>query len=326
MKIKEVAVLLACIVGTTLINTSLIAQSLNTPKGFKVIPLGVLGGLDESNLSAYMVAANGSNAFICLDAGTINAGLIKASQNKLFAEKNASLIQQENIKAYFISHGHLDHLAGLILNSPNDISKPVYALPSVIEVLKNNYFTWKGWANFANEGDKPALGKYQYQYLNPEQEIEVPQTGLKVTSYSLSHVNPYESTAFLVNNNNDYLLYFGDTGADTVERSNKLWNLWTKIAPLIKSKQLKAIFIEVSFDNSLSDKSLFGHLNPRLFMEEINKLHTIAGNNLKEVTIAITHIKPCSNCAQNIKQQIDAGNHLGLKIIYPEQGILINLN
>ena len=325
MKIKEIAVLLVCILGTTLMHTRLIAQRPNTPKGFKVIPLGVLGGLDESNLSAYMVAANGSNAFICLDAGTINAGLIKASQNKLFAEKNASLIQQENIKAYFISHGHLDHLAGLILNSPNDISKPVYALPSVIDVLKSNYFTWKGWANFANEGEAPALGKYQYQYLTAGQAIEVPTTGLTVTGFSLSHVNPYESTAFLVHNNNDYLLYLGDTGADTVERSNKLWNLWTQIAPLIKNKQLKAIFIEVSFDNSLPDKSLFGHLNPKLFMEEMNKLHGIAGENLKELTIAVTHIKPCSNCTQNIQAQIKEGNHLGLKIIYPAQGQLISI-
>ncbi len=39
--------------------------------GFKVIPLGVKGGLDESNLSAYLVAASDSNQFICLDAGTI---------------------------------------------------------------------------------------------------------------------------------------------------------------------------------------------------------------------------------------------------------------
>lgn len=320
MKIKGIGVLLACFIYIQL--------SAQAPKqqGFKVIPLGVLGGLDESNLSSYLVGAQGADAFICLDAGTIHAGLMKASQHKLFKENDPALIQQQNIKAYFISHGHLDHLAGLVLNAPNDISKPVYALPSVIDVLKNNYFTWKGWANFANEGDKPALGKYQYQYLNTEQEIEVPQTGLKVTSYSLSHVNPYESTAFLVNNNKEYLLYFGDTGADTVERSNKLLNVWTKIAPLIKSKQLKAIFIEVSFDNSLPDKSLFGHLNPRLLMQEMDKLYSIAGNNLKEVAIAVTHIKPCSNCTQNIKQQIEAGNHLGLKIIYPTQGDLINLN
>ena len=49
--------------------------------GFKVIPLGVKGGLDESNLSAYLVAASGSDQFICLDAGTIYKGLELAAAN-----------------------------------------------------------------------------------------------------------------------------------------------------------------------------------------------------------------------------------------------------
>ena len=114
-----------------------------TNKGFKIIPLGVKGGLDESNLSSYMVATSNSDNFICLDAGTLNAGLQKVANSRLLKEVSGEAIQKQNIKAYFISHGHLDHLSGLILNSPNDIAKPVYALPSVIDVLKNNYFTWK---------------------------------------------------------------------------------------------------------------------------------------------------------------------------------------
>ncbi len=35
---------------------------------FKVIPLGVKGGSDESNLSAYALAVYGTNAYVCLDA------------------------------------------------------------------------------------------------------------------------------------------------------------------------------------------------------------------------------------------------------------------
>lgn len=300
------------------------AQTPNT--GFKIIPLGVKGGLDESNLSAYLVTARGSDGFICLDAGTINAGLQKAAQNKLFDLSNAESIQKKYIQAYFISHGHLDHLAGLVLNAPNDAPKLVYAFPSVIDVLKNNYFTWKSWANFTNEGEKPALGKYTYQALAPQKEIAIPHTQLNVTAFSLSHVNPYESSAFLVRNNNDYLLYLGDTGADTVEKSNKLNDLWNAVGPLIKTNQLKAIFIEVSFDNSMPDKALFGHLTPNLLMQEMNKLNSIAGNKLKNVKIFVTHIKPCANCEEKIKSQISVANNLGLNILYPAQGKLIELN
>ncbi len=319
MKAKHFILSLCCAI-------SLSAHAQNSNNGFNIIPLGVKGGLDESNLSAYLVAAKGSEGYICLDAGTLNAGLQKAAINKLFPISNAEDIQKKYIKAYFISHGHLDHLAGLVLNAPNDIAKPIYAFPSVIDVLKNYYFTWKSWANFASEGEKPILNKYTYQPLLAQTEIAIPNTELKVTPYSLSHVNPYESSAFLVRNNNDYLLYLGDTGADTVEKSNKLAELWTAVAPLVKAGQLKAIMIEVSFDNSMPDKALFGHLTPKLLMQELNKLNNLAAGSLKNTKVFITHIKPCANCELNIQQQIKGANELGLTIVYPEQGKLIALN
>lgn len=317
--IKSLSILFCC----SFLFANAIAQSPKT--GFRILPLGVKGGLDEANLSAYIVSANGTNNYICLDAGTINAGLQKMAGGKIFAETSAEEIQKKYIKAYFISHGHLDHLAGLILNAPNDITKPIYAFPSVIDVLKNNYFTWKSWANFASEGDKPILNKYQYQNLVAEKEMVIPNTALNVTPFSLSHVNPYESSAFLVRNSNDYLLYLGDTGADTVEQSNKLMDLWKAVAPIVKTNHLKAIFIEVSFDNSMPDKSLFGHLTPKLLMQELNKLNKLSNGNLKNTTIFVTHMKPCTSCEFNIKEQIKKENNLGLKIAYPMQGSLIDL-
>ncbi len=296
------------------------AQSANKESGFKVIPLGVKGGLDESNLSAYLVAASGTNNYICLDAGTINAGIQKTDINQLFENISAEEVQKKFIKAYFISHGHLDHLAGLVLNAPNDISKPIYAFPSVIDVLKNNYFTWKSWANFASEGDKPILNKYTYQPLIAGNEIIIPNTTLQVTAYSLSHVNPYESSAFLVKNNELYLLYLGDTGADTVEKSSKLYELWNAVAPVVKAGKLTSIFIEVSFDNSMPDKALFGHLTPKLLMEELDKLNHLSNGQLVKTNIVVTHLKPCDGCEVLIKKQISEANKNKLPIVYPEQG------
>jgi len=324
MRLKNLYTIMLCIFYCTSFAQVNMQSNTNT-NGFKIIPLGVKGGLDESNLSAYLVAKKGSDQFICLDAGTINAGLQVALNNSLFNEASAEEIQKKHISAYFISHGHLDHLAGLVLNAPNDIAKPIYAFGSVIDVFKNNYFTWKSWANFANEGDKPILNKYTYQTLIEGKEILIPNTELYVTPFSLSHVNPYESSAFLVRQNQDYLLYLGDTGADTVEKSNKLNLLWKAIAPMIKENKLKGIFIEVSFDNSMPDKSLFGHLTPKLLMQELNTLNNLAGQNLKSVNIVVTHIKPCGNCEQTIKKQIAQANILGLPLIYPEQGVAFEL-
>ena len=288
---------------------------------FKVIPLGVRGGLDESNLSAYLLAAGGSDEFICLDAGTIRSGIEKAISNGLFKGTPDAVIRQ-NIKGYCISHGHLDHLSGLILNSPNDSNKFIYGLPSVIKVLKDKYFTWSSWANFANEGDIPALGKYQYVYLTPGKDTALANTGLNITAYPLSHGNPYQSTAFLIQNKDKYLIYLGDTGADTVEHSNKLHNLWQTIAGLVQQKKLTAIFIEVSFKDEVPDKSLFGHLNSRLLMKEMNDLNKLSGNNLRSVQLFITHMKPCQDCEERIKQELQQENNLHLQLVFPQQGQL----
>ena len=296
-----------------------------SPNGFKVIPLGVKGGLDESNLSAYLVAAPGSDQYICLDAGTIYKGLELAAQKKIFKTSNPSVIQQNNINSYFISHAHLDHTAGLIMNSPNDKAKNLYGLPSVLDVFKKNYFTWSAWANFGNEGEAPILKKYTYQPLTPKLEIPIDNTGLFITPFVLSHVKPYESTAFLVRNQDAYLLYLGDTGTDRVEQSDQLTQLWQTIAPLVIQNQLKAIFIEVSFDNSVSEKALFGHLTPKLLMEEMAKLNQLTNGLLKNTQLYVTHIKPCDDCETKIKAEIQAVNQIGLKISYPTQAALIEL-
>ena len=313
------------IIGFFIVISSIGLSAQSISSGFTIIPLGVKGGLDEANLSSYMVSAKGSSNYICLDAGTINAGLQKAVANKLFTEQSAEEIQKNKIKAYFISHAHLDHVAGLILNSPNDSPKNIYGFSSVIEIMKNNYFTAKSWANFGSEGDKPILNKYTYNYLTPGKEIEIPNTELSVTPYILSHVNPYESTAFLVRNKNAYLLYLGDTGADEVEKSNQLEQLWKAIADKVIAHTLKAIFIEVSFDNAMPDKSLYGHLTPRLLMQEMKVLNKLSNGQLQKLPIYITHIKPCASCESSIKKDIALSNTEGLTIKYAEQGKAIQL-
>ena len=300
-----------------------ISNSQTNQKGFTIIPLGVKGGLDESNLSAYLVKANGAEQFICLDAGTIYTGLQKAATTNYFTPlKDATEIQKKYIHSYFISHGHLDHTAGLVMNSPGDsFKKNIFAIPSVIDVLKSSQFSTKSWSNFANEGDKPTIGKYQY--LVPEKEIAISAAGISITPFVLSHVKPYESTAFLVRNQAEYLLYLGDTGPDEVEHSNQLANLWNHIAPLVQKKQLKSIFIEVSFSNKVADGSLYGHLTPNWLMKELNKLYQLTDESLKEVNMMVTHMKPCDNCETNIKEELQKANTLGLKLYFPKQGVII---
>lgn len=304
-------------------NSVLHAQG-NPHPGFKIVPLGIKGGSDESNLSAYLVAAAGGDAYVCMDAGTLRYGIEKAIRSGAL-KGTATQVLKNNIKGYCISHPHLDHVAGLIINSPDDSSKNIYALPFCKEVLEEKYFSWKSWANFADEGEKPVLKKYHYKVLTAAQETSVENTSLFVTAFGLSHGNPYQSTAFLLRQSDQYILYLGDTGADTIEHADNLRQLWKIVAPLIKAKQLKAIFIEVSFSNEQPDKLLFGHLTPRLFMQEMDVLSDLAGPGvLSNFPVIITHEKPAGMREALIKQQLLLSNEHHLRLIFPIQGKIIS--
>jgi cAMP phosphodiesterase len=298
----------------------LTCQAQAVQPAFKVVPLGVLGGGDESNLSAYMVAPANSEDYICLDAGTLRFGIGLAVDHKILFGQPLDILRRQ-IKGYVISHPHLDHVAGLILNSPDDTSKNIYGLSFCLDVLKQDYFTWKGWANFADQGDKPVLNKYHYRLLEPNKEIALENTGMFVQAFLLSHGNPYQSTAFLIRHQNSYLLYLGDTGSDPIEKSIDLALLWQHIGTLVKTKQLKAIFIETSFPDEQPSGQLFGHLTPALLQNEMIALSKFSSTKaLFNFPIVITHIKPVTPGArETIKKELLNQNTLHLQFIFAEQ-------
>ncbi len=301
-----------CLIQTT----SMVGQT----SSFEVVPLGVKGGNDESNLSSYLVAATGSKQYVALDAGTIQAGLDKAVQQKTFAVPAIQALRKY-IKGYCISHAHLDHVSGLIINSPADSNKTVYAIQSCMSLMQQHYFNDKTWANFGDQGIGNFLKKYHFETLVPNQEIALQGTSMFVTPFVLSHVHPYESTAFLVRNGDASLLYLGDTGPDAVEQGGRLLALWRAVAPLIQTQKLKGIFIEVSFPNEQPDKFLFGHLTPRWLMQEMQVLASLVEEkSLKGFPVVITHQKPPVANEKKIVAQLKAYNPLGLRLIFPQQG------
>ncbi|GLU56606.1 MBL fold metallo-hydrolase [Dyadobacter frigoris] len=291
---------------------------------FNVVPLGVKGGGAEGNLSAYMIAPINSKDYVCLDAGTVRQGVEVAVANGVFAA-TADQVSRSFIKGFLISHAHLDHVSGMITNAPEDTAKSIYALPKCLDVIKNHYFNWESWPNFGSEGVTP-LKKYTYKPLSEGQEMTLENTEMTVKAFSLSHGSPYESAAFLIQNNGKHALYFGDTGPDEVEKSTRLQKVWEAVAPLIRAKTLTGIFLEVSYPNEQPDNKLFGHLTPNWIMKEMDKLAMLAGKeNMKDLKLIITHIKPTGQNEVIIKGQLGSNNALGLEIIYPEQGTAFEL-
>jgi cAMP phosphodiesterase len=280
----------------------------------------VKGGLAEGNLSAYLVAAAGTSSYVALDAGSLRPGVEKSIANGVFAAP-AQQVLTRYIKGYCLSHAHLDHVAGLLLNAPDDTPKPIYGLAACLATVQQDYFNWQAWPNFANGGRAPALGKYQLRALVPGQPTPLDSTTLSVQAFALSHGASYQSAAFLVRSQGSYLLYLGDTGADEIEKTRNLHDLWQAVAPLVQRRALKAIFIEASYPNAQPPGQLFGHLTPALLLHELAVLGQLAGpRSLQGLPVVVTHLKPTPGNEALIRQQLSEGNVLGVKVILPEQG------
>lgn len=307
---------------------------------FKILPLGTSGGELQDNLSAYLIAPMDSNEWVALDAGTLCSAIKKIPVAELQSlnvkkSKDENLNQTfflHDIKAYLISHAHLDHISGMVICSTMDSTKEILGSATTINYLRDYIFNWKIWPNFTDEGKKPLLKQYHYHRLTWKAKNLISNTSFNVTPFLLNHGNGYPSTAFLLEAQNHYILYFGDTGADPVEHSQLIQAIWKAIAPLIKTHQLTTIFIECSYPNSRPDKMLFGHLNPRWLLWELRALAVTVNPEhptlaLKNLKIIVTHIKQglqTQTVAPEILHELNRENKLGLKFIIPEQNKLIH--
>lgn len=300
---------------------------------FELITLGDTGGIQDGNLSAFLLRALTEENYIALDSGTLVNGINVAIENHAFAglkrKPDASLsaagnILHHHVKGYLLSHGHLDHVAGLLIASPDDNNKPIYALPSVNNTMNGNYFNWQAWANFTNRGKIPRLNKYSVIDLTAEQTIPIQGSQLKVTPFSLSH--PLESTAFVIEKDQDMFVYFGDTGPDEVEKEGKLAAIWQYLAKQMQTKTLRGLVIEVSFDNQRPDNLLFGHLTPKYLLQELTKFHGLVGekSQFEEMQIVISHIKYSLKSGTDpkvkIQQELETANSLGFNFVIAKQG------
>ncbi len=305
---------------------------------FTCIPLGVEGGLDESNLPAYLLAPFGSSEFICMDAGTLLAGLKVAHRKGCFNDiaipENSELsfegnILYRHIKAYLISHPYLDHVEGLAAISPVDCPKPIMSLQGTIEDLKNHLFNWRIWPNFGDAGEPPAQCKYNYITLQAGKSVSIPNISMRVEAFPLAHGNYTDSTAFLVESKGFYALYMGDTGPDEIEKRTTTQTVWKRIATLIKNQQLKGIFIESSYPDDHPDDKLYSHLTPAWLLHSFHQLAALVDpqhpqDALKDFTVIITHIKPALNAGAEVreivKSQLVAQNDLKLNFVFAKQG------
>ncbi|KAF1826944.1 uncharacterized protein K489DRAFT_310591 [Dissoconium aciculare CBS 342.82] len=104
------------------------------------------------------------------------------------------------------------------------------------------------------------------------------------TAHQSPHAMPLDgacvvdSTAFFIRDDQTSreLLFFGDVEPDTLSLSPRNQIVWTEAARKIANGLLGAILIECSYDDSQADAFLFGHMNPRHLITELQNLAALA--------------------------------------------------
>lgn len=294
---------------------------------FDVVPLGVEGGVVEGATTAWFVAPHGGGPGVTCDAGSLVPGIRAAIHQGGFPSgTRATDVLQQRIRAYLITHPHLDHVAGLIMASPDDSAKPIFALAPVNDALAQDYFNWSAWPNMGDRGKPPFLHRYSYRDLKEgAAPVAVEGTGMSVTAYPLSHGGTL-STAFLIETNDGALLCMGDTGPDAVEKSSRLDSVWRAVAPLIRTGRLRAIIVETSYPDARKDEELFGHLTPRWLNAELEHLAQYVGDpaRMKGLQVVIGHIKPpidpSSSAVRTIARELNGGRTLPVRYVIAKQG------
>lgn len=303
-------------------------------QGFDVIVLGALGGIQDGNLSSYLIRPHGDRNAIACDAGSLVNGLKVAQDKGVFGDVKVpegstdsviGHVLKNDIKGYLISHAHLDHVQGLVIASPDDSNKTIYGLPSVSAQIEQTYFNWKAWPNMLDRGQQPHLKKYHLEDLKPGETKDLAGTTMTVTPFPLNHGGA-ESTAFLIESGDDAILCFGDTGPDEVQKAFNMQTIWKAVADKVKQRKLKAIILEVSYTSDRPDNLLFGHMTPKWAHKTLHVLDQEAGGNtLKGLPVVVSHIKYSLSDEQPqeaIRKELEAGNDLGVQFVIPDQGAL----
>ncbi|KAL4799053.1 cAMP phosphodiesterases class-II-domain-containing protein [Aspergillus venezuelensis] len=144
----------------------------------QVIVLGPTGGPREDRVTSLLVRSQATewapNSVVAVDAGTLLSPIIACLEDCTqtdgvlttgafaglptpfdSAEANAVHVFRKIIGSVLITHAHLDHVAGLAMNTQllTDGTEPkaVGALDSVIRALQTHIFNNVIWPNFSNE-------------------------------------------------------------------------------------------------------------------------------------------------------------------------------
>ncbi len=207
--------------------------------------LGCSGGIGAGARTSAMLV----DSDVLIDAGTGIGDL--------------ALADVQLIRHVFLTHAHLDHIAGLPMLVDaifaDDLDEPltVHARPETLDALQKHIFNWVIWPDFAAlpSADNPVL---RYQECNPGDTVTINHRDFHAVD--VKHTVP--SIGFTVRNSAGSFAVSGDT------RTNQ--TLW----PVLNAcDDLRALVIEVSFpDEQRELADISGHYCPQTLTDDLRKL------------------------------------------------------
>ena len=224
----------------------------------KINVLGCSGGIG-SGLRTTALRVNSSTL---LDCGT---GVGDLALDDLF-----------KIKHVFITHSHLDHVAGLplLIDTIYEelIKEPlkVYCQPKTYKVLMEHIFNWKIWPNFfcLPSNDNAVV---KFVPMEPEQTISIEAN--QYTMIEVEHTVP--AVGYIVQNGTSSFAFSGDTAS-----APKLWSA------INQRDKIDLLIVECAFADERSDiANQAKHFSPQSLAEELSCL-------THDPQIYVSHLQP----------------------------------
>ncbi|OUR94876.1 hypothetical protein A9Q84_17360 [Halobacteriovorax marinus] len=209
---------------------------------------------------------------LLIDAGSVASGV--------------QIAEQVLIDNILISHSHLDHISDLAFLADNCFGlkgRPfeIYTSPNIKKNIMTHLLNdtiWPDFTKLPNESN-PTL---RFNELPPEVPVQIGD--YTVTTIRVNHPGP--GHGFIIEKKNSCIVFTQDTGP-----TEKIWEIAKT------KKNLKAIFTEVSFPNSLMQIAIDSqHHTPSTMEEEIKKMPA-------DVPIFLGHLKP--NFQDQLFKEID---------------------
>ena len=180
------------------------------------------------------------------------------------------------IKHVFITHSHLDHIAGLPLLIDTIYEKlikeplKVYCQPSTYQILMDHIFNWNIWPNFFSlpSKDKAVV---EYVPMEPGQTISV--DGNHYTMIEVEHTVP--AVGYIVQNDISSFAFSGDTAS-----APKLWQA------LNQQSKVDLLIVECAFADERSEiANQAKHFSPQSLADEL-------ANLVHDPQICVSHLQP----------------------------------